>query len=74
MWICGREGEVIYWNSLKGYGFVRDTEGYKYFVSYTDILAPSDIFRSLEVGQKVRFCSNHPATGDNKATEVEKIE
>jgi len=53
---------------------MRHTDGFKYFVSYTDVLAPSDTFRRLEVGQKVRFCSNHLATGDNKATEVKIIE
>ena len=48
-----KKGTVIWFNSEKGYGFIKTEEGKDVFVHFSAIVA--DGFKSLEEGQNVTF-------------------
>jgi cold shock CspA family protein len=76
VWSCGREGKCVCWHAKKGWGVIEDTEGWKYFVGFNDILADRMTFRRLYDGQRVRFAAGPPGSKEKlgKAEEVEVIE
>ena len=48
-----KNGKVKWFNNVKGYGFITDSEGNDVFVHYTGIIA--DGYKNLEEGQEVTF-------------------
>jgi CspA family cold shock protein len=48
-----QEGRVVWFNSVRGYGFVKGSDGTEYFVHHTCI--NMDGYRKLEPNQRVTF-------------------
>ncbi|MDO4178101.1 MAG: cold shock domain-containing protein [Phascolarctobacterium sp.] len=48
-------GIVEMFNDEKGYGFIRNYEDQVFFVHYSSIRTHNDFYRTLNVGDKVRF-------------------
>jgi CspA family cold shock protein len=66
------QGNVKWFNELKGYGFITAEDGNDYFVHFTGI--KSEGFRTLKEGQKVRFDLENGENGKQQAVNVEVIE
>jgi len=70
------EGEVIFFNAPKGWGFIEwHKDGEKQtdmFVHFSDIQMEG--FRQLKAGQKVTFYIGVNHNGDQKAVEVQITE
>jgi len=65
-------GKVRFWNSLKGYGFIRRRDGEQdVFVHYSAIRGNG--FRSLSTDQEVGFTLEHGPRGP-VAANVETVE
>ncbi len=63
------QGTVKWFNSEKGYGFIRQENGEDVFVHYSSI--SGDGFKSLEEGQRVEF-EIAPGRKGPQATNVTK--
>lgn len=59
-------GHVAYFNTVKGFGFIIDREGEKYFFHVTDILNQGEI----QIESRVFF---YPGT-DKKGLRAEEVE
>lgn len=56
------KGQVKWFDSKKGYGFIISDEGKEIFVHFSGIV--SDSFKTLEEGQKVSFELGKGAKGE----------
>lgn len=56
-------GEVTWFNSEKGYGFIKDDNGDDHYVHYTEIIASG--YRTLTQGNRVEF-SVGPGNNDRE--------
>ena len=65
-----KQGQVKWFNSEKGYGFITGDDGTDYFVHYSAIMG--DGYRSLVEGARVEFDGEDTAKG-MQATNVRAI-
>lgn len=65
------KGTVKWFNAIKGYGFITDSEGKDYFCHYSDILI--DGFRTLDEGDIVSFEIGNGTTSREQAVNVKPI-
>jgi len=65
-----KQGQVKWFNSEKGYGFITGDDGTDYFVHYSAIVG--DGYRSLVEGARVEFDGEDTAKG-MQATNVRAI-
>lgn len=63
-------GEVKWFDTKKGYGFITSDDGKDFFVHYTGIV--SDSFKTLDKGEKVSFELEDGVKGV-QATQVKAI-
>ncbi|MCF8265513.1 MAG: cold shock domain-containing protein [Ignavibacteriales bacterium] len=65
-----KQGSVKWFNSVKGFGFITQTDGEDVFVHFKSIVG--DGYKSLEENDKVEFTVTNGAKG-LQASEVRKI-
>jgi len=65
------QGNVKWFNELKGYGFITAEDGNDYFVHFSGI--KSEGFKTLKEGQKVKFELENGERG-KQAVNVDVIE
>ncbi|MFA5602433.1 MAG: cold-shock protein [Bacilli bacterium] len=66
------QGNVKWFNELKGYGFITAEDSNDYFVHFSGI--KSEGFKTLKEGQKVSFDLENGENGKQQAVNVEVIE
>lgn len=55
-----RSGELVQWNDGRGFGFIRDNDGERYFVHISEI---RKVETRPQQGARVSFDPGWPATG-----------
>jgi CspA family cold shock protein len=63
-------GNVKWFDSRKGYGFIEKEDGGDVFAHYQDIVG--DGYRSLQEGDRVKFEITNSPKGE-KATQIERV-
>ena len=65
------KGYVKWFNTTKGYGFIRGQDDQEYFVHYSEIIGKG--FKNLEADQEVAFEAAEDSQGRPRAVKVEPL-
>jgi CspA family cold shock protein len=65
------KGYVKWFNTTKGYGFIRGQDDQEYFVHYSEIIGKG--FKNLEADQEVAFEAAEDSQGRARAVKVESL-
>ena len=71
-----KHGRVLWFSSRKGYGFVEDDSGEKFFAHYKNIIPPEYepfAYRALAPGREVLFNIKDSSTRKTMAVDIEQL-